>query len=268
ADADVAADVSSAEQEDGGVKQPAAMRAPAAVLARFADEARTPALVERAFGRRRVLLFTSSVDLDWNDWARATDGSYVVTLLELVQYAARRSEHRSSFVAGETLALSLLPEEYEPGGLFRAPGSADEPAVEARVREPFVAIGEPVVVEGPVATRLGTYHVELVSRRGEVELRPLAVNLDAGESDLSVARAHELAAVLGDVPHDYVQATDAFLRDDEHARRELWPAVLLALVTVLMVEQALAWWFGTPGHAARPRRRSSPLFAKFAVRRK
>jgi len=222
-------------------------------------------LVEQAFGRGRVLLFTSSIDLDWNDWARATDGSYVVTLLELVQYAARRNEDRLSFVAGETLTCSLLPEEYEPSGVFRAPGTAEEPAVEARVQEPLAAVGEPVVLEGPVAARLGTYYAELVRRGGGVERRPLAVNLDASESDLTIARAHELDAALGNVPHEYVRAADAFLQDGEQGQRELWPAVLLLLVTILMVEQALAWWFGTPGRAARPRRRSSPLLARLTV---
>ncbi len=255
----------SAKAEDAGGEELAAPRPPAVVLARFTDEAQTPALIERRFGRGRVLLFTSSVDLDWNDWARATDGSYVVTMLELVQYAARRSRDRFSFVAGETLALSLLPDEYEPSGVFRAPPSADEPAREARVREPLAAIGEPIVLEGPVATRLGTYTVELLRRGGAVELRPLAVNLDTRESDLAVARAHELAAALGSVPHEYVQAADAFLQDHQAARRELWPAILLAMVAVLMMEQTLAWWFGLPGRGVRMHRRSFPLLSKLPV---
>ena len=82
--------------DGSGVGQPARARPPALTLARFTDDLRSPALVERAFGRGRVLLFTSSVDLDWNDWARAMDGSYVVTMLELAQYAARRSQDSHS----------------------------------------------------------------------------------------------------------------------------------------------------------------------------
>jgi len=38
--------------------------------------------------------------------------------------------------------------------------------------------------------------------------------------------------------------------------------VLLGLVTILMVEQGLAWWFGTPGHAARRRRRWGAVFLR------
>jgi hypothetical protein len=248
-----AQNVSSVASEDQSSGEPSAAQTPAVVLARFSDDRQTAALVERAFGRGRVLLFTSSVDLDWNDWARAMDGSYVVTLLELIQYAARRQEERLSFVAGETLTCSLLPEEYEASAVFRGPGSADEAAVEGHVREPPGGVGEPVVVEGPVATRLGTYRAELVRRGGEVEQRPLAVNCDATESDLAVAGAHELDAALGRVGHEYVQAAAAFQQDDARARRELWRAVLLVLVAVLMVEQALGWWFGMPGRAVRTR---------------
>jgi hypothetical protein len=239
--------------------------APALTLARFVDDVRTPALIERRFGRGRVLLFTSSVDLDWNNWARSVDGSYVVTMLELFQYTARRDEERKSFVAGETLELSLLPEEYEPSGLFRSPASTDEPAVEARLREPVTAVGEPVTLEGPLATQLGTYTAELVRRAGGVERRPLAVNLDRVEFDLAVASARELDTALGDVPHEYVQADDAFLRDDRRARRELWPAVLLALAAILMLEQTLAWWFGTPRHAGRARRHRLLSFLRSIV---
>ena len=82
-------------------------------------------------------------------------------------------------------------------------------------------------------------------------MRPLAVNLDGCESDLEVARPHELDVALGDLPHEYVAGAEAFLQDEEQARREVWPTILLALVAVLMLEQGLAWWFGTPGHARR-----------------
>lgn len=242
--------------------QSAAARPPPAVLARFTDDTQSPALVERSFGRGRVLLFASSVDPDWNDWARTVDGSYVVTLLELVQHAARRAAGRSSFVAGETLTLSLPPDEYEPSAVFRSPAFPDEPAVEARLRETVAAVGEPIVLEGPTATHLGTYHAELTRRAGSVELRPLTVNLHASESDLAVARAHELDAALGSIPHEYVQAADAFLEGDPAARRELWPAVLVMLLGVLMLEHALAWWFGMPRRDLRWTPRALPLLGR------
>ncbi|MGE0481987.1 MAG: BatA domain-containing protein [Phycisphaerae bacterium] len=221
----------------------AALRTPR-ILARYTDLEQTPALIERGFGRGRVVLFTSSVDLDWNDWARAVDGSYVVTMLETVQYAARRDSHPAAFRAGDTLTLSLSADRYDPHAEFRPPAYPDEPAVRVQGATPPDSAGETLALRGPHATRLGSYHVELTPRGGAAETRPLCVNLDPAESDLAVASAADLDAALVGVPHELVGVADGFLRDDQPARRELWSSVLAALVLVLLAEQALAWWFG------------------------
>lgn len=219
-------------------------RAGAVVLARFADAEQTPALLERAYGAGRVLLFTSSVDLEWNNWAQASDGSYVVTLLELVQYLARRGNYPRALLAGETLAVTLPADEFEPSASFQSPAFPEEPAWPAAVRTSGGALGERVTFEGPPATKLGYFAVELRPRDGAAETRPLAVNLDPAESDLAAATAAELDAALAGVPHEYIGAADRFLSGDREARRELWRTLLLTLVAVLMGEQLLAWWFG------------------------
>jgi len=228
-------------------------RPPAVVLARFGDAEQSPALLERGFGQGRVLLFASSIDLDWNDWARAPDGSYVVTLLELVQYAARRESLRPSFVGGERLEAAISPDEYEPHGVFESPAHPAEPAVAARLRGSTGGVGEPIVLEGPRAERLGTYLLELTHRKFGLQRRPLCVNLDAEESDLRVARAAELDAALGGIPHELLRAGDAFASGRERTRRELWAAVLAAVAVLLIVEQLLAWWFGRPVRSSGPR---------------
>ena len=231
-----------AAEDDDSTSDPAR----AVVLARYADPESTPALVEKAVARGRVLLFTSSVDLDWNDWARAPDGSYVVTMLEMVQYLARRPTHPGQFAAGEQLRLALSPDAYELGALFKSPAFPEEPAVVADGAELSSEPDEPVSVEGAVATRLGTYTVDLTTRAGEGEVRPLCVNLAVAESDLTAATPAALEQALEGIPHEFVAAADGFLQGAEQTRRELWPAVLALLAVVLMVEQALAWWFGAP----------------------
>lgn len=225
------------------------------VAARFTDDARSPALIERALGRGRVLLFTSTIDLDWNDWARATDGSYVVALLELVQHISRRDDQRLAFTVGENTLVTLSPDRYEPDALFRFPVERDRPAVEGAARQAEASVGEPVVIDGPTADVPGTYSVELKRRDGSGEVRPLCVNLDPRESDLRAAGRGELDAALGGLPHEIMQASDAFPADGEPTRYELWPAILTALIIVLMLEQLLAWWFGNPAHSSGGRRR-------------
>lgn len=243
-----------AAQEGAAASPPAgaaadAPRPPPVVLARFTDGAQTPALIERPLGSGRVLLFTSSADLEWNDWARALDGSYVVTLLEMVQYLARRDADPLAFTAGQRLTLSVDPEVYLPEATFRSPAYPDDPAVEAQ-RGAMPAQGQLLELVGPPATRLGTYRVELTRRAGGSESRPLCVNLDPAESDLSTATPVDLDAALKGLRHEYIRASESFLENQEQTRREIWPSLLLALALVLMGEQALAWWFGTPPPSA------------------
>jgi hypothetical protein len=225
-------------------------RPAAVVLARFSDATQSAALVERPLGRGRVLLFTSTADLDWNDWARATDGSYVVTMLELVQYAARRGDDPSAFAAGQPLSVTVSADDYEPVALVKPPDYPDQPATEARVRD-MGNLDAPVVMTGPTATHVGVYTFELTRRGVGPEPRPVCVNVDSSESDLTAARAAELIAALAPIPAEFVRAADSFLESGEQTRRELWPSLLLALVTILMMEQTLAWRFGTPGRVAR-----------------
>lgn len=216
----------------------------ARVLARFTDDAGSPALIEATFGRGRILLFTSTADLDWNNWGQTVDGSYVVTLLEMAQYVARPPVWEGAYVAGQPLTLPLDPETYELNALFKPPGYPEVPAIDVSAVTPSALPGERVSLAGPIATSLGTWRVELQRRAGQREVRSLCVNLAPAESDLRVARRAELEAALGDIPVEYVAAADAFLRQDEASRREIWPTLLYALVAVLLAEQLLAWWFG------------------------
>ncbi len=222
-----------------------------AVLAHYTDARRSPALVEKRFGRGRCLLFTSTVDLDWNDWARVLDGSYVVTMLELAHYAARRDEAAPAFEAGSPLTVSLSLDRYEPRAIFRSPAYPGEPPVEVQPTGPLPSVGEPVVLVGPTANRLGTYTVEVFSRSGGSEIRPLCVNLAAAESDLGVATRTELDAALEGLQYELLTADASFDRTVHPPRRELWRSIWLALVAALMLEQALAWWFGQPARSAR-----------------
>lgn len=225
--------------------------ASATVLARFADAGQSPALVERRVGAGRVLLFLSTADPEWNDWPRTTDGSYVVTMLEMTQHLARRSEAPGAFVAGDVLRVHLDAERFESRAVFKSPKYPAEPAFSARAAEgPRASSGGSVQLDGPVATHLGVYTVELHGRSGENEVRPLAVNLDSDESDLTPASAAELSAALGPVAHTFVPSADAFLRGAEESRREIWPALISLAAVVLLAEQALACWFGSERRVA------------------
>jgi hypothetical protein len=214
------------------------------VLARYSDVSGTPAIVEKAYGRGRVILFTTTCDTEWNDWARSVDGSYLVTMQETVQYAARRSDNPIEFLAGSPLTVSIPADRYALSATFRPPSFPDAPATTATRGETSVRPDEVVLLQGPVASELGTYQADLQRRTGQVETRLLAVNLDPAESNLAAAAPAEIAAMMSGVPYEYVTLSGGFLDNEQKARHELWSGMLMALVALLMVEQGLAWWFG------------------------
>lgn len=244
-------------RQDAAPTASAPLGASATVIARYLDAENSPAWVERVIGRGRSMLFTSTVDQDWNDWARAPDGSYVVTLLELVQHVARRGAHAYSHHAGETLELAVSPEVYDPTAIFKSPAFPEVPSTPAQARESELLPGQLMTLVGPPADTLGAWQVELRSRDGREEVRPLCVNLDPRESDLASASHGELESLFRGWPLR-IASVEQFLTGRERGRYEIWPTVLLALIGVLLTEQFLAWWFGrlpAGGIAARPRRR-------------
>ncbi|HMQ14696.1 MAG TPA: BatA domain-containing protein [Phycisphaerae bacterium] len=220
------------------------------VLARFADRHGTPALIERAVGAGRVLLFTSTCDLDWNNWARSLDGSYVVAMLELVRYSAARPQRGLVYETGEPLVVILDARQHEPGVVVRSPAYPAEPPIEVLAR---VEAGpaDTLRADGLRLTQLGPYEVQVRSRAGDLETWPAVVNLPAAESNLAATTATELVAPLGSIPHALISADEAFPDADLDARRELWRTLLLLGVAVLMSEQALALRFGRMRSRAR-----------------
>jgi hypothetical protein len=126
-----------------------------------------------------------------------------------------------------------------------------------------------VQLAGPVVDELGVYQLELARRDGQMETRPICVNLDQQESDLKEATSDELDRALGDIPHVMLASSGDFLADEQTARSELWPTLLWILIVLLMCEQALAWWFGRRESAViRDDRASAGWLRGWVVRRR
>ncbi len=215
--------------------------APAAVLLSFGDAERHPAIVERNFGSGKVALVTSSADKEWNNFA--DHPVYLVLTMELVQHLARRTENGDPVNAGEPLALRLDPSRYHPQAVLRTPAYPDDPAVRLDA-QPDPDTGLPVLTWRQ--TRLpGIYRFELTETTGAPTMLLAAVTLDPRESDLRRMDRASLLATMPDLPVEYVRAESFSGGQEVQARRELWPTILLLLVAVLMLEQALAWWFGS-----------------------
>lgn len=191
------------------------------VLARFTNGA--AALVEASSGDGRLLLWTSTLDRDWNDLAIHT--GYLPLVQQAVRHLARRPERPDSdeILAGHAVSLPTL-------GLrkleVRAPSGAttvfDGKRLEGRTSVRFTA------TEGPGLYRvIGTDAAGAPRDRDELAF---AVNLDARGSDLT--RIDDASLPKSGT------GTGGPAAEGQH-RVELWHAVAAGLLLLLLLESIL-----------------------------
>lgn len=195
------------------------------VLARYDNGA--AALVEARRGKGRLLLFTSSIDRDWNDLP--IQPGFLPLAQQAVRYLARKpfSRRDSQLLVGHAAALRVGPEDavleiHGPGGR-RTTFEGNELAGRELVR--FRKTDRP-----------GVYRVRAAAKGKDSRPRPeasFAVNIDPRASDLRRADPAALARPKsGDAP-----ATAAGPRQ---RRVELWHAIAAALLGLLLFESVLA----------------------------
>jgi len=161
---------------------------------------RDPFLVEATAGKSRIFLFASSADLDWNDLPLTA--AWLPLLQGLVKNAVGMTE---------------IP--VDAGIRFGEPFSEKEPPTQTK--------GLP---GGP-----GIYQFRLPTG----ELRR-AVNVPAEESDLTKISEDELKKKFGAIDLKVVQYAQDGPNRQRGGRKELWPALLGLLLTVLALEMILA----------------------------
>lgn len=201
------------------------------VVARFDDG--NPALVERAVGRGKVVVWASTLDSYWSDLA--LQPVYLPFVHQLAKHTGRYSESRPSFTAGEVYDLSRS----------KTVGPAD-----AAKRDGAV------VVEAPsgTRTRLESSNEGLIAlhEQGFYEIRPeggargtgrrVAVNLDPAEANLARIDPEELkTAVLAGSAAGRAAAgvvPDGLTREEQERRQTVW-WYLLAFAAVLLAAETI-----------------------------
>ncbi|MCH7872724.1 MAG: hypothetical protein IID33_13590 [Planctomycetes bacterium] len=215
------------------------------VVARFSDARQLPAIIESAprrgeSGSGKVLLMTSSADSEWNNWPGRP--SYLVAMLEMCQYAARPERTRAHLTAGGSLRVPLDPGRYQGEAVLRTPNYPSEPEIALRA-EPQAG-GGAIELHWPMVDQVGVYELLLTRANGAQERRLLSAHLDSRESDLASCTEAELRRSAPQIDFEFVNDVAVLAAKSDEAIREFWPALLIGVVVLLMVEQSLACWFG------------------------
>ena len=197
----------------------------AQVLARFDDGA--PALVARRVGNGRVLLWTSSLDLQGNDLP--LKAVFLPFVHRMVTTLASYTERPSWLTVGDVL---------EAGRAAPVPGATRQ--VQPRVV--LAPSGERVTLdgEGPDVLELTEQGFYEVRAQGRDAAPPMTVasNVDLSESDLSPMDPQEVVAgVLGRADGAVPAGTNVSTTDLEQERNQrVWWYLLFAGVVILGME--------------------------------
>ncbi len=202
-----------------------------------------PALIASTFGKGRVLLWTTTANMDWTNLP--AKGDYVSMMLaaatHLVPLAGR---HRNVVVADTimeplTAAETSMPKRVTAfGGVTPVPGRGNRPA-----QPILVPVGDGLALAyGPVE-RSGALSLTIGSRS-----RLFAANVDPAESDLRRLDEQALADLIDRPVHVVTvqaQQTSAFGRQPAAPRStELASVAVYLVIGLLLMEMVMAMWFG------------------------
>jgi hypothetical protein len=218
-----------------------------------------PLIVERTYGKGRVVAVLTTASPEWNNWGR--NPSFVVLALELQAYLSKSWEGEELLVGSPLRLADLDASHYQPRVQVFPPGAGTERAItlDALPSAASAAAGEtaagtsppaqPAAERGRATMRFefpdtdlaGIYEVRLSTTAAAEESRYFAVNVDPGEGDLATLHGRELAERLPGVKFDYRPATEFRLAHQDPTGSELSQWLLYALIAVLIGEQLLAY---------------------------
>lgn len=215
----------------------------ARVIARFDDG--TPALAEHSVGRGRVAVWTSSLDVFWNDLA--LQPVFLPFVHRLAEHLGGRGEPLPWLLAGQILDLADA-RALEAAGVAAAEAAS---LTSGRDQVAVTPSGATVQLARAGAHRylsLDQAGFWVVREAGRTPERPftLAVNPDLEESRLAVMDPQELTAQILAAPGSPTAGptfgATALRREDRERRQGLWRYLVLAAFALFLAETGISNW--------------------------
>ena len=217
----------------------------------------SPLIVEKEYGKGRTVAFLTTAAPTWNDWGRGNP-SFVISMLEMVAYLARKQGERASQPVGSPIFLEFDPSKYESSVRFVLP--ARETESETASTEPSQTATLEALTDSSGLSSMwfdktgwsGVYEAQLRRRtpggtEGVNENRLYAFHVDYSEGNLAIADKTFLAETLQplgiSVEESSRFSTSFQMLSDSQS---LVNMLLFAVVVLLAFEIFLAGWILPP----------------------
>ncbi|PCJ58279.1 MAG: hypothetical protein COA79_13560 [Planctomycetota bacterium] len=207
------------------------------ILGYFQNDSKTPAFIEKTIGRGKVFLYTSTIDDDWNSWP--TELSYIVTHLELVRYCLLDKSNENVITTGDPIILNTPTTIYKPNAGIKLPNVDSFESIKSVAGHN----NNEYSFKWLNTQMAGFYKFQLNSYKGEIVNKSYSANIDKKESLLEQGK---LKSSLNNSKINNLSfiSLEEFKDSDEKVIVEFWKIICIILVTVLLLESIVAWYFG------------------------
>ncbi len=198
-----------------------------------------PLVVEKTFGKGRTVTVLTSAGPAWNNWARGNP-SFVVVMLELAAWLAKRPQDAASVLLGDPLEIRLDSTVYDKRFALKLPPEEGESEpktlnLEAMVRDDDIAVA--TLSQTP---RAGFYEATIREHSGTEAARFFAVNVNPREGQTRLVDVAELSALLRPTGASLESAAGFSTPFDFTGERSLTELLLVVLLLFLIAETFLA----------------------------
>ncbi|MBM81251.1 MAG: hypothetical protein CMJ78_11755 [Planctomycetaceae bacterium] len=209
----------------------------AAVVASFTNDEKSPAIVEKAVGRGRVVMFSTALDRSrrWNDLT--TTWQFLPLVDQTIRHLTRNSESRFNHVVGNEIFLPLPTGHTLSSYLLKKPDLSQLP-------------GEVKPGAGSIPLKaadvLGHYEVDSTTPNEEFRVG-FSVNSNPAEGAHKRLDTDDLNLLLGEKRHRRASSIDGLekLVNTGRLGQEAFPIVLMIAVLVFCGEHFVANRFYT-----------------------
>ena len=210
---------------------------PATVLARFDDEAGSPAVIQRSYGRGTVVFWTTAADTQWSNWPK--DLSFLPVMNDMAWELVRPARDDLVGVAGQRITYPLPGRLQEAtAATLRTPAYPEEDIVTLDLHHD----GQNRIAEFADARHAGIYAMTLSLPDRSEQVLYFSRRVDPGESDLVKATEAQIKAA---VDRDYRYVPNLAVNDtgaeEEAPQKAFWWVFMAILLAVLA-----AWRVSSP----------------------